>query len=71
MRKLPPHFQFKFINTIDEIQNGNLDELDITELKWNNGLFRCRIGKFRIIFYKGSNWDYIIEDIWSRWDIYK
>ena len=71
LRKLPPQFQFRFINVIGDIENWNIDNLDITELSWKKWHFRCRIWKFRIIFYKDSNWDYIISDIWSRWDIYK
>ncbi len=71
LRKMPPHFQFKFINIIDSIEKWNLDELDIKELSWKKWFFRCRVWKFRIIFYKDLNWNYFIEEIWSRWDIYK
>ncbi len=71
LKKLPPIFQFKFIEIIDNIENWNFDDLDIIELAWKKWYFRCRIWKFRIIFYKDINWEYIIDDIWSRWDIYK
>lgn len=71
LKKMQPNFQFKFINTIDSIEKWDLNKLDITELKWKRWYFRCRIWKFRIIFYKNLNWDYIIEKIWSRGNVYK
>lgn len=71
LKKMPPDFQFKFINVIDDIENWRFDKLDITDLVWKIDYFRCRIWKFRIIFYKNSSWEYIIDSIWSRWDIYK
>lgn len=71
LQKYPPHFQFKFIDTIEKIELWKLEELDITELSWNKWKFRCRIWKFRIIFHKDADENYFIDDIWSRWGIYK
>jgi len=71
LKKMPPHFQFKFINVIENIKNWELENLDVKELIWKKWYFRCRIWKFRIIFYKNKNNEYIIDEIWSRWEIYK
>ena len=48
-------------------------KLDIKEMnpKWR-GLFRLRVGKYRIIYKKElNNVIILILKIWSRWDIYK
>ncbi len=71
LKKMSPDFQARFIQVIEDIENDNLNHLDITQLTWKKWYFRCRVWKFRIIFYKDDSWDYVIEQIWSRWDIYK
>ena len=58
LKKMPPDFQFKFINAIADIEKGLFDKLDITELYWKENFYRCRIWKFKIIFYKNSTWEY-------------
>lgn len=71
LKKMPQDFQYLFIDTIDKIEKWNLSDLDITSLTWKKNWYRCRLGKFRIVFYKNDIDDYIIEEIGSRWDIYK
>jgi len=71
LKKMPSFFQFKFIDVISRIEKWNFENLDISELSWKKWCFRCRVWKFRIIFYKINDLEYIIDEIWSRWDIYK
>ena len=51
------------------IQN-NIENLDIKPLQWKENMFRCRVGKIRIMYsYKNDN--VFIEDIGYRGNIYK
>jgi mRNA-degrading endonuclease RelE of RelBE toxin-antitoxin system len=71
LQKSSKGFQELFIAVIDKIEEWDLDSLDIVKLSWKKGMYRCRVWKFRIIFSEGDNWHYMIEDIWSRGDVYK
>jgi len=44
--------------------------LDITKIKWEKNIYRCRVWDTRII-YENLNNKIIIKKIWPRWDIYK
>lgn len=71
LKKMPSVFQFKIIEIIWKIELWDFNWLDIVDIVWKQWYFRCRVWKFRIIFYKNSIWEYIIDELWSRWDIYK
>ena len=71
LKKYPSHFQFKFIDIISRIESWDFSDLDITTIQWEKDCYRCRVWKFRILFHKDSLEKYIINDIGSRWDIYK
>lgn len=44
---------------------------DIRELKGKDGIYRLRIGKYRIVYKYKDKDEVIIADIGSRGDIYK
>lgn len=72
----------KYINSLSEndknrifeiakkIFENNLSWLDIKSIKWRNYLYRCRVGKFRILF-TSKNWNINIIACDTRWDVYK
>ena len=53
-----------------KILDWNLQWLDIKPLSWKDKYYRCRIWKFRIIYFE-KKWKYYIDKVWYRWDIYK
>lgn len=71
LKKYPKSFQLMFIDTISKIEIGDFSNLDVIELHGIKNMYRCRIWKFCILFHKNNIWEYIIDDIGSRGDIYK
>jgi len=71
LQKSQGSFQDIFIEIISKIEIGDFSDLDIVKMQWNENRYRCRVGKFRILFHKNIAGKYIIDDIGSRWDIYK
>lgn len=69
LAKLPKAWRLKLNDTIEEIKHLRLKDLDVRKLQGFKSLFRCRVGKFRIIFEKKENSGEIIE-INTRGDIY-
>ena len=55
---------------ITKILAGELHELDIKKIQWAGNLYRCRSGKYRILFEKRGDQIKIVN-IGSRGDIYK
>lgn len=45
----------RIVSTIDKIANFEFDGLDIKTLKGQTGLYRVRVGSFRIIFNIDQN----------------
>ena len=70
LAKLPPDLRLKLIKAICQIADGDLKNLDIKVLESKYEVYRCRIGKIRILFQKNGN-KYQILDVGFRGDIYK
>lgn len=64
-----PKLQKRFFEALEKIENGDLENLDLKKISGSEDSFRCRIGKFRIIFKKEADLGKIIE-IDTRGDIY-
>ena len=58
------------LDAIQKILNRDFDWLDVIEMDWKPWYYRCRIGKIRIIFFE-KDWDFYIDKVWYRWDVYK
>ncbi len=56
--------------TIEKILTHKTQWLDITSIRGKKWYFRCRIWNIRIIFFE-KWWEYFIETVWYRWDVYK
>ena len=59
----------EILMSVNKILLGDLKWLDIKKLQWKKDYYRCRIWKFRIIFYH-KNWKYFVVEGWYRWDVY-
>lgn len=70
LAKLPPELRTKLIQALFHIANNNLKTLDIKPLHSKYEVFRCRVGKLRILFQKTEAGNRIM-DIGFRGDIYK
>jgi mRNA interferase RelE/StbE len=70
LKKLPKKQRAKVLAAIRKIMQGKLDKLDIKKLSDQHQLYRCRIGKFRILFLLRGEHFYVL-DIGNRGDIYK
>jgi len=69
LAKLPKHLRLQLAETTEKVKCLQLKNLDIKKLHGYNDIFRCRVGKFRIIFMKTKNGGDIIE-INTRGDVY-
>ena len=69
IQRLPKHFKIKLLNAILKITNNDLKNLDIKKLKGRETEYRCRIGKFRILFYKKEDFIQILG-VDTRGDVY-
>ncbi len=56
LRKLPPKQLRLLLPVVRQITSNDLGELDVKPLKGRTGLYRVRVGNYRIIFraQKGS-----------------
>lgn len=70
LNKLTPSLRIRLISTIEKISKGDLKNLDLLKLSGNKNIYRCRVGKIRIIFQKNSP-ENIILDLGYRGDIYQ
>lgn len=69
LNRLPKDFRIKLAEVLLRIETLDLEDLDIKKMKGNENKFRCRVGKFRIIFLKTQKRGNIIE-INTRGNIY-
>jgi mRNA-degrading endonuclease RelE of RelBE toxin-antitoxin system len=58
------------LSAIEKIIKHDFDGLDIIPLENKKWYYRCRVGKIRIIFFV-KDWEFYIDKVWYRWDIYK
>lgn len=68
--KLPVALRLKLIKTVCQIADGDLKNLDIKVLESKYEIYRCRVGKVRILFQKNAN-KYQILDVGFRGDVYR
>ncbi len=71
IKKLERKKQNEILNSVKNIVTGNLHGLDIKIMKGYKNKFRCRIGKFHIVFDKNLNNKYFIKKIGNRGEIYR
>ena len=69
--RLNPKLKNRVIDVMRRILSGSLRGLDIKALKGHHSIFRCRIGKVRIIFTRTADNIPIILDADFRDTIYK
>jgi mRNA-degrading endonuclease RelE of RelBE toxin-antitoxin system len=70
LAKLSPTLRARLIKAVCQIAVGNLKNLDIKMMHSKYSVYRCRVGKLRILFQKTENGNSIM-DIGFRGDIYK
>ncbi len=70
LKKLPKKLRLQLIKTVEAIAAGELKNLDIKKLDKDHKVYRCRVGKIRILFQKRGETNFIL-DIGFRGDIYK
>lgn len=70
LAKLPPALRQELIKAISQIADNNLKNLDIKIMHSKYSVYRCRVGKLRILFQKTKSGNTIM-DIGFRGDIYK
>lgn len=70
LSKLPKDLRLRIISAVDKIAKNKIKNLDIKLLSVSHTLYRCRIGKIRILFQNRDDENYIL-DIGFRGDIYK
>lgn len=70
LAKLPPKLRARLIKAVFQIADGNLKNLDIKIIHSKYGVYRCRVGRLRILFEKTESGNRIM-DIGFRGDVYK
>ncbi|MCK9467511.1 MAG: hypothetical protein M0P94_04260 [Candidatus Absconditabacterales bacterium] len=70
LKKISKSGRTNIENLINKILLGYFDGLDITKTQGNDDLYRCRSGKYRVIFYI-KQLSVIIVKVGNRGDIYK
>lgn len=68
--RLPKDLRERLLLVIGKIAAGDLEDLDVKVLQGSSGVYRCRVGKLRIIFRKDVQGPEIL-DIGFRGDVYK
>jgi mRNA-degrading endonuclease RelE of RelBE toxin-antitoxin system len=68
--RLPKDLRLKVIKAVEDLANNKLQNLDIKRLSAPYELYRCRVGKIRILFQKRNDKNFVL-DIGFRGDIYK
>jgi len=69
LAKLPQPLRLQLSESLKKIASLDLKNLDVKKLKGFKCIFRCRVGKFRIVFEKKGNTGIILE-INTRGDVY-
>lgn len=70
LSRLPKDLRERLLLVIAKISIGDLEGLDVKVLQGSKGIYRCRVGKLRIIFRKGVQ-EFEILEIGFRGDVYK
>lgn len=70
LNRLPAAMRNRVIAAVDKLAADDLKTLDIKKLSGEHALYRCRIGKIRILFQRRGAENYVL-DIGFRGDIYK
>lgn len=70
LKRLPKNLRLKVIAAIEKIAANELNKLDIKPLHKDHQLYRCRVGKIRILFQKRKNENHVL-DLGFRGDVYK
>lgn len=58
------------LTAIEKIIKKDFAWLDVIQMENKKWYYRCRIGKLRIIFFE-KDWNFYIDAVWYRWDVYK
>ncbi|PIR54621.1 plasmid stabilization protein [Candidatus Peregrinibacteria bacterium CG10_big_fil_rev_8_21_14_0_10_36_19] len=70
LKRLPENLRIKVIKALEDLAINKTKGLDIKPINGEHQLYRCRVGKIRILFQKREEQN-IILDIGFRGDIYK
>jgi len=70
LSRLPKNLRERLLLIVGKIATGDLNGLDVKVLQGSSGVYRCRVGKLRIIFREGAQ-GFEILDIGFRGDVYK
>ena len=70
LSRLPKDLRERLLFVVSQIATGDLKGLDVKALLGFENVYRCRVGKLRILFRKGFS-EYEILDIGFRGDVYK
>ena len=70
LKKLPKSLRVRVIKALFRIGDNDLKGLDVTQMSGSCALYRCRVGKIRIIFQKreGGN---VVMDLGFRGGVYR
>ena len=66
LKKLPPKQLRLLLPVIEQIAERNLEGLDVKTLKGQRGLFRVRVGNYRVIFHVQVGNEPVIISIGKR-----
>lgn len=69
LKKLPKQLRLRIIKAIERIATNDTKKLDIKILSGQYNVYRCRVGKIRILFQRRGKSNFIL-DIGFRGGIY-
>lgn len=67
---MPKSLRIRVIKAIYKIGDEELKGLDIVQMSGPHQLYRCRVGKIRIVFQKRPSGN-VVMDMGFRGDVYK
>ena len=70
LSKLPLALRLRVIKALYKIGDDDLKGLDISQMSGSHQVYRCRVGKIRIVFQKTPSGN-IVMDLGFRGGIYK
>ena len=70
LNKLPPALRLRVIKALYKIGDDNLKGLGVSQMSGAHQLYRCRVGKIRIVFQKTPHGN-VVMDLGFRGGIYK
>ncbi len=68
--KLPKALRLRVIKALYKIGDNELAGLDVAQMSGPHQLYRCRVGKIRIVFQKRPSGN-VVMDLGFRGDVYK